>query len=93
MSNSCQDKVNAFNGSFTMNMFSGVPKHLKLLGIMVLYLVFEVKFFYRYRLYALWKNQTYSEHPKLILTKAKIIKRAKYITKFVVFIFVFYFIF
>ncbi|XP_047126503.1 THO complex subunit 2 isoform X2 [Hydra vulgaris] len=35
----------------------------------------------RYRLYALWKNQTYSVHPKLILAKAKIIKRAKYITK------------
>ncbi|XP_057313993.1 THO complex subunit 2-like [Hydractinia symbiolongicarpus] len=35
----------------------------------------------RYRLYATWKNHSYMYHPKLILTKAKTIKRAKYITK------------
>merc|ERR1719494_262381 len=35
----------------------------------------------RYRLYARWKNSSYSSHPRLILAKAQTIKRAKYITK------------
>ena len=35
----------------------------------------------RYRLYAFWKNHSYSVHPSLIVAKAKTIKKAKYITK------------
>ena len=35
----------------------------------------------RYRLFALWKNRSYALNPKLVVTKAKTMKRAKYITK------------
>ncbi|RMX55597.1 hypothetical protein pdam_00001751, partial [Pocillopora damicornis] len=35
----------------------------------------------RYRLYGQWKNESYSNHPKMVVAKAATIKRAKYITK------------
>ena len=52
------------------------------IGPKYLFLYFLVLLF-RYHLYARWKNYSYSMHPILVTTKAKTIKRAKYITKYV----------
>ena len=35
----------------------------------------------RFRLYGCWKNKNYDSHPELVVVKANILSRAKYITK------------
>lgn len=44
-------------------------------------LVKRLPYTIRYRLYSLWKNRSYNLNPRLVVTKARTMKRAKYITK------------